>query len=188
MIRKWIVQFVRHIDSVLLATVLMILVIALMVLYSASGQSFIKVNAQLANILVMLGAMFLVANTLPQHIERIALPVYLVGLTLLIAVALIGDISHGARRWLNLGFTKIQPSELMKLAVPIMLSWYFSKRETMLHATDYMVAGAILLIPVLLIAKQPDLGTATLVFASGFYVIFLAGLSCIKSCSLIRLI
>ncbi|HEY0906687.1 MAG TPA: rod shape-determining protein RodA [Methylophilus sp.] len=177
MIRKWITQFIRHIDSILLATVLMVLVMALMVLYSASGQSFAKVNAQLINILVMMGVMLLAANTQPQHIERIALPAYLFGLILLIAVALIGDISHGARRWLNLGVTKIQPSELMKLAAPIMLAWYFSKREGLLRSTDYLIAGAILMFPVLLIAKQPDLGTATLVFASGFYVIFLAGLS-----------
>ncbi len=177
MIRKLIVQFVRHIDSILLATVLMVLVVALMVLYSASGQTFAKVNAQIVNILVMLGVMFLVANTQPQHIERIALPAYLLGLALLIAVALVGDISHGARRWLNLGITKIQPSELMKLSVPIMLAWYFSKREAMLRSSDYLVAGIILLVPVLLIAKQPDLGTATLVFAAGVYVIFLAGLS-----------
>lgn len=177
MIRKLIVQFIRHIDSILLATVLMVLVVALMVLYSASGQTFAKVNAQIVNILVMLGVMFMVANTQPQHIERIALPAYLLGLALLIAVALVGDISHGARRWLNLGITKIQPSELMKLSVPIMLAWYFSKREAMLRSSDYLVAGIILLVPVLLIAKQPDLGTATLVFAAGVYVIFLAGLS-----------
>ena len=177
MIRKLIVQFIRHIDSILLATVLMVLVVALMVLYSASGQTFAKVNAQIVSILVMLGVMFMVANTQPQHIERIALPAYLLGLALLIAVALVGDISHGARRWLNLGITKIQPSELMKLSVPIMLAWYFSKREAMLRSSDYLVAGIILLVPVLLIAKQPDLGTATLVFAAGVYVIFLAGLS-----------
>lgn len=177
MIRKLIVQFIRHIDSILMATVLMVLVVALMVLYSASGQTFAKVNAQIVNILVMLGVMFMVANTQPQHIERIALPAYLLGLALLIAVALVGDISHGARRWLNLGITKIQPSELMKLSVPIMLAWYFSKREAMLRSSDYLVAGIILLVPVLLIAKQPDLGTATLVFAAGVYVIFLAGLS-----------
>ncbi|MGQ2966098.1 FtsW/RodA/SpoVE family cell cycle protein, partial [Methylophilus sp.] len=177
MIRQLIVRFIRHIDSILLATVLMVLVVALMVLYSAAGQSLTKVNAQIINIIIMMAVMLLVANTQPLLIERIAFPVYIFGLTLLLAVALIGDISHGARRWLNLGVTKIQPSELMKLAVPIMLSWYFSKRETMLRTADYLVAGVILLVPVLLIAKQPDLGTATLVFASGFFVIFLAGLS-----------
>ena len=177
MIRQWIGRFVRHMDSILFATVLLVLVVALMVLYSASGQTLNKVNAQMINIVVMMGAMLLVANTQPQFIERIALPVYLFGLTLLLAVAMIGDISHGARRWLNLGITKIQPSELMKLAVPIMLAWYFSKRESMLRTADYVVAGVILMVPVLLIAKQPDLGTATLVFASGFFVIFLAGLS-----------
>ena len=177
MIREWLTRFIKHIDSVLLATLLMTMMVALMVLYSASGQSFTKVNAQIINILVMMAVMLLAANTQPQHIERIALPAYLFGMLLLVAVALVGDISHGARRWLNLGVTKIQPSELMKLAVPIMLSWYFSKRESKLSVGDYVVAGVILLAPVLLIAKQPDLGTAVLVFASGFFVIFLAGLS-----------
>ena len=145
MIRQWIGRFVRHMDSILFATVLLVLVVALMVLYSASGQTLNKVNAQMINIVVMMGAMLLVANTQPQFIERIALPVYLFGLTLLLAVAMIGDISHGARRWLNLGVTKIQPSELMKLAVPIMLAWYFSKRESMLRTADYVVAGVDIL-------------------------------------------
>ncbi len=177
MIKQWISRLLQPIDSVLLATVMTILVVALMVLYSASGQSLVKVNGQMLNIIVMVAVMLTMANLQPQYIERIALPAYLLGLLLLVAVALIGDISHGARRWLNLGVTKIQPSELMKLAVPIMLAWYFSKREEQLDSKDYLIAGAILLAPVLLIAKQPDLGTATLVFASGFFVIFLAGLS-----------
>lgn len=177
MIKSKVTRWIKHLDSVLLATMLMTLMVALMVLYSASGQSFAKVNAQIINIMVMLLVMLLAANTQPQHIERIALPAYLFGMLLLLAVAVAGDISHGARRWLNLGVTKIQPSELMKLAVPIMLSWYFSKRESNLRAGDYLVAGVLLLSPVLLIAKQPDLGTAVLVFASGFFVIFLAGLS-----------
>jgi len=98
-------------------------------------------------------------------------------MSLLLAVAFFGDISHGARRWLNLGITKIQPSELMKIAAPVMLAWYFSKREANLKAADFILAGLILAAPVLLIMKQPDLGTALLVVAAGFFVIFLAGLS-----------
>jgi rod shape determining protein RodA len=108
---------------------------------------------------------------------RLAPPLYIVGVMLLIAVALFGDIRNGARRWLNLGFTSIQPSEIMKIAMPLMLAWYFHKYEAMLRLRDFVVAGILLAIPTFLIARQPDLGTALLVAASGFYVIFLAGLS-----------
>lgn len=177
MISKFITGFFRHIDSVLLACILFAMLVGLLVLYSASGQQFGKVSAQLINMSVALAVMWAVANIQPQHIERIAVPAYVIGLLFLLAVALFGDISHGARRWLNLGITKIQPSELMKLAVPIMLAWYFSKRESNLTVVDFLIAGAILAAPVLFIVKQPDLGTAMLVAASGFYVIFLAGLS-----------
>lgn len=177
MISKFISGFFRHIDSVLLACLLFAMLIGLLVLYSASGQQLNKVSAQLVNMAVALTLMWAVANIQPQHIERIAVPAYVIGVLLLLAVALFGDISHGARRWLNLGITKIQPSELIKLAVPIMLAWYFSKRESHPTVADFLIAGAILAIPVLFILKQPDLGTAMLVAASGFYVIFLAGLS-----------
>lgn len=177
MISKLISGFFKHIDSVLLACILFTLMISLLVLYSASGQSWGRVNAQLINIAVAMTAMWLVSNIQPQNIERIAVPAYLFGVLLLIGVALFGDISHGARRWLNLGITKIQPSELMKLALPIMLAWYFSKREANLKVVDFIVAAVLLLIPVVLIMKQPDLGTAMLVTASGFYILFLAGLS-----------
>jgi rod shape determining protein RodA len=98
-------------------------------------------------------------------------------LLLLIAVALFGDVSKGARRWLNLGFMRAQPSELMKIAMPLLLAWFFQKREAMPRLRDYGIAAVLLLLPVALIARQPDLGTAILVLAAGFYVIFFAGLS-----------
>lgn len=177
MISKLIAGFFKHIDSVLLACILFTLMISLLVLYSASGQNWGRVNAQLINIAVAMAAMWIVSNIQPQNIERIAVPAYLFGVLLLVGVALFGDISHGARRWLNLGITKIQPSELMKLALPVMLAWYFSKREANLRVVDFIVAAVLLLIPVILIMKQPDLGTAMLVTASGFYILFLAGLS-----------
>jgi rod shape determining protein RodA len=100
-----------------------------------------------------------------------------VGVLLLIAVALFGEISHGARRWLDLGFATIQPSEIMRIGMPMMLAWYFSKREGKPSIVDFTVGGLLLLVPVALIMKQPDLGTALLISASGFYVLFLAGLS-----------
>jgi hypothetical protein len=108
---------------------------------------------------------------------HLAVPIYLAGVLLLIAVALFGDVSKGARRWLNLGFMRVQPSELMKIAMPLLLAWYFQQREAMPRLRDYGVAAALLLLPVALIARQPDLGTAILVLAAGFYVIFFAGLS-----------
>src|SRR5207245_9514381 len=102
--------------------------------------------------------------------------VYTVGIALLVAVAAFGMVKKGARRWLNVGMV-IQPSEVMKIAMPLMLAWFFQKREGMIRWHEYLVAAILLLIPVGLIAKQPDLGTALLVLAAGFYVIFLAGLS-----------
>ncbi len=177
MISKFITGLFKHIDSVLLACILFAMLVGLLVLFSASGQQLSRVSAQMINMAVALVAMWAVANVQPQHIERIAIPAYILGVLLLIAVALFGDISHGARRWLNIGITKIQPSELLKLAAPIMLAWYFSKRESNLTALDFIIGAVILMVPVLLIMKQPDLGTAMLVTASGFYVIFLAGLS-----------
>jgi rod shape determining protein RodA len=167
----------KHIDSILMGCILFTLLVGLFILYSASGQNFERINAQLLNIVVAIAVMWLVANVQPQLMERMAFPLYLLGILLLLAVALFGDISHGARRWLNLGIVKIQPSELMRLAMPMMLAWYFSQRESTLRIRDFIIAFVILIIPVLFILKQPDLGTSLLVSASGFFVIFLAGLS-----------
>jgi rod shape determining protein RodA len=107
---------------------------------------------------------------------RFALPIYLAGLGLLVAVAMFGLVKNGARRWLNVGVI-IQPSEIMKLALPLMLAWYFQRREGMIRWRDFLVAALLVLAPVALILRQPDLGTAMLVLSSGFFVIFLAGLS-----------
>ena len=97
---------------------------------------------------------------------------------LLVAVALFGDVVNGARRWLHIGVTRFQPSEMMKIAMPLMLAWYFHKHEAALRISRLSRGGALLLaVPTWLIARQPDLGTALLVAAAGFYVIFLAGLS-----------
>jgi len=126
---------------------------------------------------IALSFMWVAANIAPNQLERAALPLYVFGVLLLIAVALFGSISHGAQRWLNLGFTKIQPSEIMRIAMPMMLAWYFSKQEGKPKMADFAIGGLLLLVPVALIMKQPDLGTALLITASGFYVLFLAGLS-----------
>lgn len=177
MIRSLYKRLFAHIDPFLMGCVALMLMTGLLVLFSASGQSMGRVSGQLTNMLVALSVMWVASNIPPQHLERIALPVYALGLLLLLGVALFGEISHGARRWLNLGVTQIQPSELMKIAVPMLLAWYFAKREVSLRLTDHILAAILLGVPVAFIMKQPDLGTSLLIAASGFYVLFLAGLS-----------
>ncbi len=175
--RQFWKRLTRHIDPVLMAGVGLLLLLSLLTLYSASSGSWLRVLAQGTNILVALVFMWIVANLPLHYLIRIALPIYLAGILLLIGVALFGDISHGARRWLDLGITSIQPSELMKIGVPLMMAWYFEKHEATLTLKNYFVAALLLIVPVALIARQPDLGTALLITASGFYVLFLAGLS-----------
>ncbi|MDR2000536.1 MAG: rod shape-determining protein RodA [Zoogloeaceae bacterium] len=166
-------RFVAPIDIPLLVIAAILLLIALAMVGSASPE---RINNQLINIGFALVVMRIVAQVPPQRLMNLALPIFIVGVLLLVGVALFGDISKGARRWLNLGFVRVQPSEIMKIAMPLMLAWYFEKREARLRLSDYLAAAILLLIPTALIARQPDLGTAILVFAAGFYVIFLAGL------------
>ncbi|HEY7758922.1 MAG TPA: rod shape-determining protein RodA [Burkholderiales bacterium] len=177
MINRLLVYLGRHVDSYLLAAVGALLVVGLITLYSASGESFARLGNQLINIIVALALMWLAANIPPHYLQRLAMPVYAVGLLLLVAVALFGEITNGARRWLDLGITRIQPSELMKIAVPMALAWYFDRYEAILKLRDYLIAALMMAVPVLLVVKQPDLGTALLICAAGFFVIFLAGLS-----------
>ena len=177
MIENLIRRIAAPVDSTLFSIVLGLLGLGLLTLYSAAYENPSRMTAQLVNISVALSVMWVVAQIPPQTLMRFAPPLYLIGLLLLIAVALFGDIRNGARRWINLGVTSIQPSELMKIAMPLMLAWYFQKRESLLRVSDYAVAVLILALPTLLIARQPDLGTALLVAAAGFFVIFLAGLS-----------
>jgi rod shape determining protein RodA len=168
---------IRHLDLPLLAGMGLLMVASLLTLYSASDHNFDRVLAQGANILVAFCCLWVVANLPLHYLMRTAVPIYVLGMLLLIGVALFGEISHGARRWLNIGVATIQPSELMKIGVPLMMAWYFEKYETGLTLKNYVVAALLLLLPVGLIARQPDLGTALLISASGFYVLFLAGLS-----------
>src|SRR5207342_2377692 len=146
-------------------------------LYSASEQNAVRVTGQLMNIGVAFAVMWIIANIPPHILKNFAVPAYAIGIVLLVAVDLFGEIVNGAQRWLHIGITRIQPSELMKIAVPLMLAWYFDRYEATLRIKHFAIGAAILLVPVALIAKQPDLGTSILILASGFYVIFLAGLS-----------
>jgi rod shape determining protein RodA len=118
------------------------------------------------NMLIAASIMFVVAQVPPQRLMAFAVPLYIVGVTMLIAVAIFGITKKGARRWLNLGII-IQPSEILKIAMPLMLAWWFQKREGQLRPLDFAVAGLLLAIPVGLIVKQPDLGTAILVMSAG---------------------
>jgi rod shape determining protein RodA len=125
------------------------------------------------------GVLFLAAQIPPQQLQKLAIPLYVVGLVLIIATALpgIGITRKGATRWLSIGVTTIQPSEIMKIAMPLMIAWWFQRREGQLRILDFAIAGVLLLVPVGIIVKQPDLGTAILVLSAGLYVIFFAGLS-----------
>jgi rod shape determining protein RodA len=168
----------RRIDGPLMAALALTLALGVTVVYSASGGGAMdRVLSQGRNLAIAFFALWIFAHIHPQLLMRLAVPVYVAGLSLLIGVALFGEIRNGARRWLNLGFTTLQPSEVMKIGVPLMLAWYFHRREEGVRLLDYAIAGVLLAVPVALIARQPDLGTALLISASGFFVIFLAGLS-----------
>ena len=167
-------RLVAPLDLPLMGIAGLLLLLATGVMASASPE---RLNAQLINVAVALVVMRLMAQVPPQRLMQLAVPMYLGGLLLLVAVALFGDVSKGARRWLNLGFMRVQPSELMKIAMPLLLAWFFQRRELVPRLRDHAVAAVLLLVPVALIARQPDLGTAILVLAAGFYVIFFAGLS-----------
>jgi rod shape determining protein RodA len=177
MISRLLAFLGRHIDRHLLAAIGALLLVGLITLYSASGESVSRIGAQLANIVVALVVMWIAANIPPHYLQRLALPVYLLLLLLLVLVWRYGEIINGARRWLNIGVIRFQPSEWMKVAVPLALAWYFDRYEAVLKLRDFAVAAVMLVVPVALVAKQPDLGTALIITAAGFYVIFLAGLS-----------
>jgi rod shape determining protein RodA len=150
--------------------------IGLTIMYSAGFDHGTRFVDHARNMALGFGVMFLMAQVPPQRLMRLAVPLYTLGVALLIATAIFGITKKGATRWLNIGIV-IQPSEIMKLAMPLMLAWWFQKREGQLTLTDFTVAGLLLLLPVGLVAKQPDLGTSILILSAGLYVIFFAGLS-----------
>jgi len=176
-IERFFARIAAPMDGSLLAIASALMLLGLLTLYSAASGNPARLSSQLFNLGIALVVMWLAAQVPPQTLMRYAVPVYLFGLLLLVAVALFGDLRNGARRWLSLGLGSVQPSEAMKIAMPLMLAWYFHKNEAALGLRDYLIAAVLLAIPTLLIARQPDLGTALLVAAAGFYVIFLAGLS-----------
>lgn len=171
LLRPWFTGF----DKPLCLIVFLLFSMGIVALYSASMDMPGRLEDQLRNILLSFAMMWIIANLPTQTLMRVAIPLYTVGVALLIAVAMFGLIRKGARRWLNVGIV-VQPSEILKIAVPLTLAWYFQMREGVIRWFDYLAAAVLLAIPVLLIAKQPDLGTALLVLAAGLYIIYFAGL------------
>ncbi|MES2717987.1 MAG: rod shape-determining protein RodA [Pseudomonadota bacterium] len=163
-------------DGPLLLVVLALAALGMVTMYSVGYDHGTRFVDHGRNMLLAAVLMFVVAQVPPQRLMAVAVPLYTVGVLLLVATALFGITKKGATRWLNLGVV-IQPSELLKLATPLMLAWWFQRREGQLRWTDFAVAAVLLLLPVGLVAKQPDLGTSLLVAAGGLYVIFFAGLS-----------
>ena len=167
----------NSIDWPLMLILFLLTSVGMVVMQSAVGGTDARFADQARNFYVAFFAMWIVAVTPPQLILKFAVPFYVLGVVLLLAVMFVGDTSKGATRWLNLGVTRIQPSEMMKIAVPLMLAWYFHRREGAMKFLDLCFASLLLLVPFLLIVKQPDLGTAILVFGAGFFVIYFAGMS-----------
>jgi rod shape determining protein RodA len=148
----------------------------LIAMYSSGYDHGSRFVDHARNMLIAATVMFVVAQIPPQRLMELAVPLYTFGVALLIAVAIFGLTKKGAKRWLNIGIV-IQPSEILKIAMPLMLAWWFQKREGQLRPLDFLVAGVLLAVPIGLILKQPDLGTALLVMSAGLSVIFFAGLS-----------
>jgi len=170
-----IVPLFRGFDGWLVALVLLLSAVGLLAMYSSGYDHGTRFVDHGRNMLIAAGLLFVVAQIPPQRIMALALPLYAAGLVALVAVALFGVTKKGAQRWIDVGVV-IQPSELLKIAMPLMLAWWFQKREGQLRALDFVVAGLLLVLPVGLIMKQPDLGTSLLVLAAGLSVIFFAGL------------
>jgi len=165
-----------HLDGPLLLAVLAVCAAGLVVLFSAAGEDLGVFLRQAARVGLGLGVLVTVAQIPPRVLRAVAPWLYSIGVLLLVAVALVGDIAMGAQRWLDLGFVRFQPSEIMKIAVPLACAWYLHDRPLPPDFRSLTVLAVALLVPVLLIAEQPDLGTALLVAAGGGLVVLLAGL------------
>lgn len=172
-IRPWVDVF----DGPLMIIWGLLVLVSTLTMYSAAYDFSGRFEGHLRNIAFGFVAIWMAASLRPQHLARIAVPAYAAGVVLLILVALFGETRKGSTRWLNIGVTSIQPSEILKIGMPLMMAWFFHKREGVLRWKDWLIAAGLLAVPVLLVAKQPDLGTSILVFSSGFFVIYFGGLS-----------
>jgi rod shape determining protein RodA len=170
-----ILPWFQGFDGPLSLAVLLLALAGMLIMYSSGYDHGTRFIDHGRNMLIAGTILFIVAQVSPQRIMSFAVPIYVAGVALLIAVALFGITKKGATRWVNIGIT-IQPSEILKIGLPLMLAWWFQKREGQLRPLDFLVAVVLLAIPVGLIMKQPDLGTALLVLFAGLAVIFFAGL------------
>ena len=175
-LRQRIAPWFAGFDGPLAFAVFMLACAGMLTMYSSGFDHGTRFEDHGRNMLIAAAIMFVVAQVPPQRLMAVAVPLYLVGVALLIAVAVFGITKKGARRWVNVGIV-IQPSEILKIAMPLMLAWWFQKREGQLRPLDFVVAGLLLVVPVGLIMRQPDLGTSLLVLAAGLAVIFFAGMS-----------
>jgi rod shape determining protein RodA len=173
--RVWLQRL--RLDGPLLCGLLALAFISALTVYSASGQDWAMTERQLLRIGIAFAVMLAVAHIPLDSVQRFSLPIFSAGVVLLLAVLLFGETSKGAQRWLDFGIVTIQPSELMKLAVPMAIAWFISQQPLPVSKRRLIAAFVLLLLPTLMIAKQPDLGTALLIASSGIFVLFLAGIS-----------
>lgn len=173
--RSWLRKL--HIDGWLLSILLTLMGVGLITIYSAGGQDIALVERQMVRLAIALSGMFIIAQIPPLFFKRVSPFAYLAGVALLLAVLFLGTIGKGAQRWLDLGFFQFQPSEVMKLAVPMMVAWYISQASLPPKLINIVIGFIMVCVPTLLIAKQPDLGTSLLIASSGFFALFLAGMS-----------
>ena len=172
--RGW--QYRLHLDAPLLVALIAVSTLGLIVLYSAGGGDIDLVKRQLVRLGIAFTGMLVVAQLPPRLLQRLTPWLFVIGILFLLAVLVSGETSGGAQRWLNLYFVRFQPSEMMKLAVPMMVAWYLANTRLPPHRWQLLASATLIALPVLMIAKQPDLGTALLIASSGLFVVFLAGL------------
>ena len=163
-------------DPWLFYAVLAVYLMSMFLLYSADGQDIGRLESKTLHTVIGVVLLLVFSRIRPQVLGHFALPIYVLGVLLLLGVHFFGVTVNGSTRWLNLGIVRLQPSEIMKIGLPMMLAWFFQRFESRLAWYHYLAAMGLILLPGALILKQPDLGPATLIMASGFFVIFFAGL------------
>ncbi|MEH8020040.1 rod shape-determining protein RodA [Rheinheimera metallidurans] len=166
-----------HIDGPLVLGLLALVSFGLVILYSASGQNIAMMQGQIIRLGIAMAVMIALAQIKPQTLRRWSMPLFLAGLALLVAVLMVGHIGKGAQRWLDLGFMKFQPSEIMKLAVPMAVAWFIATHSLPPKIWHLVVGVIMCAAPTLLIAVQPDLGTSILIATAGVFVLFMSGMS-----------